>query len=143
MNVSSKEPTISRETVKCSTDGYYEQYCITAHSGLIEELSFSDIIFIRDKLDEFIKEKQKEGTLVKPVKVEMPFKDKELIQLWEVWKLYLKDKFKKEYVSREEQQVLNYLFDISNKKAKIAKDIIHVSMDENRPKLYRSTNEAI
>lgn len=58
MYVSSEGPWVSKEKVRCSTEGIYEHYCITANNGLIEELTLGDIIFIKNALDKLVKEKQ-------------------------------------------------------------------------------------
>lgn len=54
----SKSPTVSKERILDSEGGTYEYYCITAASGMIEELTLEDICFVRDGLDKFIKEKK-------------------------------------------------------------------------------------
>lgn len=56
--IESKSPTVSKERVLDSENGTYEYYCITAASGMIEELTLEDICFVRDGLDKFIKEKK-------------------------------------------------------------------------------------
>ena len=58
MLVSDKEPAVAKEEVKDKKEGCYESYSITANSGYVEELSLNDIIFIRNKLSEFINEKK-------------------------------------------------------------------------------------
>lgn len=56
--IESKSPTVSIERVIDSEEGRYEFYCITAETGMVEELTLADIRFIRDGLNQFIKEKE-------------------------------------------------------------------------------------
>ena len=136
--IKSKEPAVYKETVMCKGGECYEQYSINTLSGLIEELTLDDIIFIRDGLDEFIKEKLIKTPIVEGKSIKMPFEgDTEFIKMWGIWKTYLSLRFNKEYKPIEEKNVLEYLEEISDGDVNQAIKTIRFAMKEKRNKLYR------
>lgn len=56
MSIQSKKPIVSKEIVRCSTDGNYTIFNISAVTGCLENFTLKDAIYIRDELSVLIRE---------------------------------------------------------------------------------------
>lgn len=61
MSIKSKNPIVVKEIVRDAIEGDYTSYFIHSDTRVIEELTLKDIIFIRDKLSEFIEMDNEKG----------------------------------------------------------------------------------